>query len=188
MLRRWTSRSAGHTVFTSNVDGAFSAAGFGEDVVAEVHGSIHWMQCITGAHGLWPASPETIPVDESTFRAAPPFPTCPTCGALARPNILMFGDAAWDDARAAQQLARQDAFLRAVVPTARVVVIECGAGTNIPTVRRFSEGLLRRFRFATLVRINLREAQADDRALASRVVSMASGARAALEAMEAGLG
>lgn len=33
-------------------------------------------------------------VDSATMRARAPLPACPTCGALARPHILMFGDVA----------------------------------------------------------------------------------------------
>ncbi|MDQ3578948.1 MAG: NAD-dependent protein deacetylase, partial [Actinomycetota bacterium] len=39
VLKRWNAR-----VFTSNVDGQFQRAGFTD--VAEVHGTIHWLQCL----------------------------------------------------------------------------------------------------------------------------------------------
>src|SRR5262249_43215679 len=43
-----------------------------------------------------PADPSDLAIDEATFRAPGPLPSCPGCGALARPNILMFGDLDWD--------------------------------------------------------------------------------------------
>jgi NAD-dependent SIR2 family protein deacetylase len=187
VLRRWCDRAADHGVFTSNVDGAFQKAGFDDDAIVEVHGAIDTMQCTRGNHDLWPAEPERIDVDDATFRARPPFPLCPRCGALARPNILMFGDYGWDEARTDEQLARLNDRLAQTASDAPVVVVECGAGTHIPTVRGFSERLLRRFGRATLLRVNVRESQADDERLADRVVSLAAGARAALVAIDAAL-
>src|SRR6516165_9141624 len=57
VLRRWTARMKhGAVVYTSNVDGHFHSAGFDPERILEVHGSIHWMQCLRdcGA-GLFPA-------------------------------------------------------------------------------------------------------------------------------------
>jgi hypothetical protein len=47
-----------------------------------------------------------VAVDPTTFRARPPPPCCPRCGALARPNILMFGDGGWEAARLGGALVR----------------------------------------------------------------------------------
>ncbi len=90
----------GGFVYTSNVDGQFQRAGFDPDRVVEAHGSIHWMQC-TAECGveIFPADRFEVGVDEETMRAIEPLPECPNCGALARPNILMFGDGDWDDSR-----------------------------------------------------------------------------------------
>jgi NAD-dependent SIR2 family protein deacetylase len=187
VLRRWCERAFDHGVFTSNVDGAFFKTGFADDVVVEVHGAIDTMQCTSGVHGLWPAGPEDIDVDAATFRARPPFPLCPTCGALARPNILMFGDFGWDSARSDDQRALLGELFAQTPRDAPVVVVECGAGTHIPTVRGFSESVLRRFDRAKLLRVNVRESEADDDRLADRVVSIPAGARAALLAIDAAL-
>ncbi|MBM4280794.1 MAG: NAD-dependent protein deacetylase [Deltaproteobacteria bacterium] len=187
VLRRWCMRAGAHAAYTSNVDGALVKAGFEPAVIAEVHGAIDTMQCTTGMHGLWAAGPQAIDVDAVTGRARPPFPTCPRCGALARPNILMFGDYGWDDTRTDEQLGRLNALLADVDRDAAVVVVECGAGTHIPTVRGFSHQLLRRFPRATLVRINVREAQSDEPRHDVRVVSIAAGARVALLALDAAL-
>ena len=90
ILRRWAQRPAhGTFVYTSNVDGHFQRAGFAEDRVMEVHGTLEWVQCLKGCGaGLWPAGPP-VTVDETTMRAVPPLPACPRCGGLARPNVLM---------------------------------------------------------------------------------------------------
>ena len=157
LLRAWAERRpSGAFVFTSNVDGHFQRAGFAEERVAECHGSIRFLQCLAdcGA-GIFPAGEEEVAVDPATFRASPPFPSCPRCGALARPNILMFGDGEWESRRSDAQERRLAAWLDEL--GGPVVVVECGAGTAIPTVRTFGERVV--FGMGgVLVRINAREA------------------------------
>lgn len=60
------------------------------------------------------------------------------CGALARPNVLMFNDGSWLEARAEAQYARLGPWRARVRPP---VVIELGAGTDITSVRRWCESL-----------------------------------------------
>jgi NAD-dependent SIR2 family protein deacetylase len=183
ILRRWAGRMRhGAFVYTSNVDGAFQATGFDAELILEVHGSVHWMQCTRRcAAGLFPAEavcPDGLPLDDETLRAREPLPACPGCGALARPNILMFGDGEWDEARAYEQELRLGRWLKGL-NGARVVVVECGAGTSIPTVRRFCESMADRLG-GTLVRLNVREPQAPP-----RQIGLALGALAGLRAIDA---
>ncbi len=97
----------GAFVFTSNVDGQFQRAGFDPARLVECHGSIHHLQCTRPcSDAIWPADTVRPVIDPATCRMAPPLPTCPHCGALARPNILMFGDGAWIDTRSEAQYAR----------------------------------------------------------------------------------
>lgn len=143
-------------VVTSNVDGQFQKAGFAGENILEVHGSIHHLQCIRPcSKAIW-ANNETIPVDFATMRARH-IPKCIHCGAVARPNILMFGDWSWISERTARQEREFDQFVTDH-REAPMVVIEMGAGTAIPTIRHTSEQLGRR-RGATVIRINPREAQ-----------------------------
>jgi NAD-dependent SIR2 family protein deacetylase len=141
-------------VFTSNVDGQFQRAGFADDAVVEVHGSIHHLQCaIPCGDAIWPA--DRVPeVDPTSMRAVGELPRCPGCGELARPNILMFGDHDWVGARTERQLAAHTAWRREL-RGARLVVVELGAGTAIPTVRRHAE--LASAASGALIRINPRE-------------------------------
>lgn len=135
-LKRWSDRlSGGHFVFTSNVDGQFQKAGFAAGTVIECHGSIHHLQCTRNCgHGIWSAAEIQIEVDEATTRAISPLPICPRCQSLARPNILMFGDWNWETARSQQQFEFYQQWLTRVRGL-RIVAIELGAGTAIPTVR-----------------------------------------------------
>lgn len=173
----------GAVAFTSNVDGHFQRAGFSPETVVECHGSIEHLQCTKRCGvGIFSAEGVRVEVDPATFRARPPLPSCPGCGALARPNILMFGDATWDERRTAEQERRLVAFFEGLAGTrARIVVVECGAGTAIPTVRTFGERLARSG--ATLVRVNVREPEGPPGTL-----SLALGAKAALLALEARVG
>lgn len=179
VLRRWAGRMPSN-VFTSNVDGQFQRAGFAPDDVAEVHGSIHHLQCLRlCGHGVWPADGVEVHVDEATMRAVGELPRCPGCGGIARPAILMFGDGGWDDAHAATALQRHVDWLAA--HRTGVAVVELGAGGALPTVRRRSE--LASAATGALVRINVREPQVRH----GRGVGIAAPAAATLAAIDAAL-
>lgn len=157
LLRRWGERMpAGYTVFTSNVDGQFQQAGFDADRIHECHGSIHHLQCSRPCgDAIWSASGVEPQVDvaQCLLRGEPP--RCPHCGALARPNILMFGDGQWLAGRSQAQARAQQRWLAGV---RRPVVVELGAGTAVPSVRWFSQEVLHGHG-GRLVRINPREPQ-----------------------------
>lgn len=164
----------GAFVFTSNVDGQFQRAGFDESRIVECHGSIHHLQCTRPCCGaIWPADAVEPEVDPATCLMRPPLPACPHCGALARPNVLMFNDGAWLEARTEAQYRRFAAW-RARVK--RPVAIELGAGTDVPSVRHLCESA-----GTPLIRINPREP-----AVASaKGVGIALGALDALSALQA---
>lgn len=147
-------RRLDHFVVTSNVDGQFQKGGFAGERIWEVHGSIHHLQCTTPcSRSIW-ENREEIPVDESTMRARR-IPRCPRCGDVARPNILMFGDFTWIEDRSERQRERFTEFtLRH--RGKRIVILEIGAGTAIPTIRRLGENLAARFG-SLLIRINPRD-------------------------------
>lgn len=159
VLLGWArAKPAGFFVFTSNVDGQFQTAGVPADRMAECHGSIHHLQCAGPCHhDVWTAEGVTVHVDDVTMRAADPLPACGRCGGAARPNVLMFGDGRWRAGRTAAQLARYERWLRERPGESRVVIVECGAGSAVPTVRLQSQHIAAR-PGATLVRINVREA------------------------------
>ena len=150
------SRDRGYGVFTSNVDGHFQKAGFSEDRIVECHGSIHHLQCLEGCSAaVWDIGDTRVDVCEETMRAQEPLPTCPSCGGLARPNILMFGDWNWIGQRTTDQERRFQEWMSGLVDGS-VVIIEFGAGTGVPTVRRFSESAANLLT-APLIRVNPRE-------------------------------
>ncbi|MFT3720897.1 SIR2 family NAD-dependent protein deacylase [Pseudorhodoferax sp.] len=182
LLDRWGARMrAGWSVFTSNVDGHFQQAGCRPAALLECHGSIHHLQCLHDCRGaIWPADAVQPEVDEAHCRLLNAPPRCPHCGALARPNILMFGDGDWNPGREqAQATALQDWLAGLRQARARLVVVEIGAGTAVPSVRHFVQQLQRGMA-ARLVRINPREPAVD----AAGDVALAQPALAALQAID----
>ena len=67
----------------------------------------------------------------------------------------MFGDWGWDSKRTDCQMQQLNSWLGSLGNT-RLVVVECGAGRAIPTVRITCESVARDFA-GTLIRINSRE-------------------------------
>lgn len=183
ILRRWIeAKPRSGFVFTSNVDDHFGRAGFDRQQIVEIHGSVEWRQCLLGCgQPIFPADSMPIAVDPASFRAAPPFPACPRCGDLARPNILMFGDRRWDAERTDAQLARFNHWLNKL-GDAQVAVVELGAGGAIPTVRMMAEQLVAEAA-ARLIRINVREAD-----VPRGQIGLAGPALATLQAIDERLG
>jgi NAD-dependent protein deacetylases, SIR2 family len=177
LLRRWCERlSGGWFVFTSNVDGHFQRAGFDPQRIVECHGSLEHLQCqkLCTAE-IWEADGGEIDVD-GKFRARGLLPACPRCGGLARPNVLMFGDGEWLEGRTHQQHARYDSWRRSIRGR-RLVVIELGAGTHVPTIRLECESA-----GGTLIRINPLEPEAP-----AGAISLPLGALDALQQIDEAL-
>ena len=177
ILQEWAAAMPhGAFVFTSNVDGQFQKARFDPERVAEVHGSIHHLQCLRPCSPtIWPADAFQPVVDRDACRLTNEPPTCPHCGGLARPNILMFGDDGWIEQRQARQIKRLQAWLAQVE---RPLVIEIGAGTAVATVRHFSHQVLLSWG-GRMIRINPTEAQVPT----AQDVGLAAGSLEALRAI-----
>lgn len=180
ILRRWMGglRLPGFAV-TSNVDGQLAKAGFDAARVLEIHGSIHHLQCLAPCtDAIW-ENREAPEVEEATMRARR-IPRCPRCGGVARPNVLMFGDAGWVSDRTDAQRGRFTRFLEET-RGARLAIVELGAGTAIPSIRLLSERLGRGG--GTVVRVNPREPEIE-----APHVSLPLGALEALRAIDGAVG
>lgn len=153
LLLNWVrQKPAGCFVFTSNVDGHFQRAGFDPDRILECHGALTHLQCVSPcSDDIWLADDACVEVDSETIRATSELPRCPSCGGLARPNVLMFGDNRWVERRCQQQALRHQRWL-SEVRGQKLTVIEIGAGIAVPTVRYECES-----HFATLIRVNPRD-------------------------------
>jgi NAD-dependent SIR2 family protein deacetylase len=178
VLKRWGEQMAnGYSIFSSNVDGQFQKAGFDSARIHECHGSIHHLQCMNACtDAIWSADQFVPQVDSTRCELLNAAPTCPHCGGLARPNILMFNDPDWIEDRADRQAQRQQAWLAKV---RRPVVIEIGAGSAIPSVRHFSQQVIAQHN-GRLIRINPREHQVPT----ALDVGLPSGSLAALNAID----
>jgi NAD-dependent SIR2 family protein deacetylase len=154
LLRLANTKKGGYSIFTSNVDGHFQRAGFDKNCINECHGSILHLQClgVCSTH-VWSATELLPDIDEQRCHLNSSLPVCDQCGGLARPNILMFDDWGWVSQRQRTQALYQEQWLETIN---KPVIIELGAGTTIPSVRRFSERICREFG-AMLIRINPNE-------------------------------
>ncbi len=159
ILKSWIeSKDAEYFVVTSNVDGQFQKAGYDEDRISEVHGSIHWLQCLTPCSSETWGNYETFRLDSESMRVVR-IPHCPNCDEISRPNILMFGDSSWVSDRKDWQQLRFRKFMQSHNGK-RIVVIEMGAGKAIPTIRAISEEL-GRVEKISVIRINPQEPEID---------------------------
>lgn len=193
-------RALNYGVFTSNVDGQFQKAGFDDNRVFACHGEVKMLQCTNANCAArngpfpWPAafltSDPIVPFDEETLRVADvqkEAPRCPVaaCNALARPNVMMFGDADYTEAYQCTKEHRLGKFLSLTRPS-ETVVVEIGAGTAIPTVRRFGEALAKRG--CTMIRINPDESEFSERLMGDadlNLISLPLGSKDALMKIEA---
>ena len=181
LLKSWSdAKPYGSFIFTSNVDGQFIKAGFSDEQMMECHGSIHHLQCTRCCtDDIWRADDFYPDVDVDICMLINDGVLCPHCQAIARPNILMFGDDRWLSWRTDAQEQRLSHYMHTLPTTARLTIIEMGAGSSIPTVRSFGERLSRHYG-APLIRINPTESH-----IAPNItgVSLPMGALAALTAI-----
>lgn len=163
-------------VLTSNVDGQFQKAGFSEDKIDEIHGTIHYLQCTNSrcGSGIWSAKDIKIEIDLENFKAKNPLPRCPKCNNIARPNILMFSDFSWLAQHEEKQRKNFHNFL-AKIKSENLTIIELGAGETVPTIRYASEDLANEFS-ANLIRVN-----PQDTSVPKSALSLPYGAKEALE-------
>ena len=149
-------KNSNYFVFTSNVDGQFQKAGFEEDKMYEVHGSIHHLQCTEQCtQSIWRNNLDNLEIDMDRLESKS-LPQCKNCSNLSRPNILMFGDWSFIGSRSDEQARRFHNWMMENKGK-KTVIIEVGAGNAIPTIRSFGDRLSRTEENTTLIRINPRE-------------------------------
>lgn len=171
ILRRWAAGTRyGAGVFTTNVDTMFVRAKFDADALYEAHGSVTYSQCAARCGA------GVFPTDASG-------PTrCSRCEGWARPNTLLFGDFSFDDSRRWTQWENLSKWFATVPEQARVVVVEIGAGTEVPIVRNKCRALAASEGWP-LIRINPSQAGLDD-AHPDGSVSVPLGALEALQKVD----
>ena len=177
ILLQWC-KNKDYFVFTSNVDGQFQKVGFSDHAIYECHGTINLFQCCNfsgNCHHTWQLTSLPLDIDKKTMSATGDYPRCSACGGLARPNILMFSDYGWNAHRSSEQEGVYLDWL-SHVDKKDLLVIELGAGVEIPTVRMESHR-----QSGNIIRIN------PDDDSSSNVLHIKSGAKEALLAIDAAL-
>ncbi len=150
------SKNNNYFIFTSNVDGHFQKAGFSENKIYEIHGSINYLQCIDDCSGrLVENSLGNINVDMDTLETDMT-PVCRKCNKIIMPNILMFGDGVFNESIVSEQNDRFKKWLE-TTKGLRTVIIEIGAGRTIPTIRNFNDSYSKKNDNVKLIRINPNE-------------------------------
>ena len=129
-------------VTTSNIDGYFKRAGFEQNKIYEVHGSVNYLQCMdkncNNLNGVTPA--ENLPTyNEDTF-IANWLPKCKFCNKMSRPNVSMFGDVEFYGKPYEYQRKRLNEWLGNIKNNnKKLVILEIGCGIN-PHSLRMSNG------------------------------------------------
>jgi NAD-dependent SIR2 family protein deacetylase len=133
-------------IHTTNTDGYHLRSGCPPDKVKEVHGSMWRLQCLNVCSpDFW--DEDAVPLcdlDHDTMKASN-YPTCPHCGGIARPHILMFGDGEYTGHP--EQERNFYAFARRAVD----VVVLVGSSGAVPT----NDYLAREFMRAGAETINI---------------------------------
>ena len=131
-------------VCTSNIDGYFKKAGYEQDRIYEVHGSVQHLQCMDKncniRNGVVPAT--NLPTyDENTF-IADWLPQCTFCNKMSRPNVSMFGDIEFYGKPYEYQRKRLNEWVNNVKKyNKKLVILEIGCGIN-PHSLRMSDGTM----------------------------------------------
>ena len=129
-------------VCTSNIDGYFKKAGFDQNKIYEVHGSINFTQCMDKncnlRNGISPL--EEVPIfDPNTFITTN-LPKCQHCGDMIRPNVSMFGDYEFYRKPYEHQRKRLNEWLYNLTKNNQsLIILEIGCGIN-PHSLRMSDG------------------------------------------------
>lgn len=144
--------------FTSNIDGHWIKSGWSTNNVYECHGAIDFLQCVKNCSDrIWPTNGALkLKIDPVTNCVIDPLPKCPDCQELARPNVLMFGDWGYIGHRQEEQYKNYEQFRKDLENSQqKLLIIELGAGTAVPTVRYESERSFNNRRWkADFIRIN----------------------------------
>ena len=151
-------------VYTSNVDGYWPRtlknlswpSSSIKCWIYEIHGSIHHVQCLNEFcdFGIQPFEDLGLVLEiDDECRLKSEVPQCDICGEVLRPNILMFGDYAWDSSRTEVQRDQYLDWLDSIQGQ-NIVAIELGAGVSVPSVRMECEKF-------PLIRINPRDTELD---------------------------
>lgn len=153
IIKKWIeSHFEDYFVLTSNIDNYFQRAGYDENKIRELHGSMSYLQCSEpDCREVWEND-----VDYKSILDNPSLENLPKskCNSqkLARPNIYMFRDYSFVFARSNEQKKRYQDFLEKYKNLPKIV-LEIGSGPHVQSIRMKTRELIKSHQ-ATLIRIN----------------------------------
>ncbi len=153
ILKKWIAKyNLDYFALTSNIDGHFQKAGFEENKVRELHGTLAYFQ-EQDTHissKIWKNEISGNEIVENAKKGI--FPISPFTGLPARPNVYMFRDATYVNTHSKAQDANFQAFLEKNKGK-NMVVFEIGSGPHVQTVR-IKTRMLKTEHNAKVIRIN----------------------------------
>lgn len=150
-------KNKNYFVITTNVDGQFLKAGFSQDKVFEIQGSLAKIQCSVGCHNKLYDDLEMVDkmlkADKDCKIPSDLVPICPRCGEAMEVNLrkdaFFVEDANWQNLN-----KNYEDFINANKDK-KLLLIELGVGFNTPGIIRFPfEKMVYDFETITLIRIN----------------------------------
>lgn len=156
-------------VYTSNLDTMWRRSGFSNNRVIEYHGSLDYLQSSSKNGPVWKVDLEKInkiKFNEKTFKISKSeIPISDYDKKYARPNICFFNDGNYFNTTIFNKKDKIfcDWYMNIAKKNMKLVTIEIGAGTIVPTIREKSEELFNDHAIRTsneksiLIRINPNE-------------------------------
>ncbi|WP_338791105.1 Sir2 family NAD-dependent protein deacetylase [Bernardetia sp. MNP-M8] len=153
ILKKWTQKfDLDYFVITSNIDSHFQKAGFEEEKIRELHGSLAYFQSSDNklSDKIWKNELTGKQIQLGTYDNR--FPMCPHSKVMARPNVYMFRDDTFVNTRTKAQEENFQKFLDKNKGK-NIVVFEIGSGPHVQAVRMKTRFLKTNYD-AKIVRIN----------------------------------
>ena len=153
ILKEWIEKfNLDYFVITSNIDSHFQKAGFEEEKIRELHGSLAYFQSSNPklSNKIWKTELTGKVIRLGIYDNR--FPICPYSKVMARPNVYMFRDDTFVNTRTKAQEQNFQTFLKANEGK-NIIVFEIGSGPHVQAVRMKTRLLKNKYK-ANVVRIN----------------------------------
>lgn len=152
-LKKWISKfNLDHFILTSNIDSHFQKAGFLEENIREVHGSLAYFQSSNPelSQKIWKNELKGEEIEKNVLNGI--YPICTESQVLARPNVYMFRDGTYIKTRSEKQKNNFEQFLERNKGK-NILVFEIGSGPHVQTIRMKTRMLKTKYG-AKIIRIN----------------------------------
>ncbi len=178
ILKNWIQKfELDYFILTSNIDSHFQKAGFEEDRIRELHGTLAYFQSSRPdlSKEVWKNDLSAEQIEKNIELNS--FPLCPYSNVMARPNVYMFRDDTYIDTRSKAQGKKFQIFLERN-KNKKLIVFEIGSGPHVQTIRVKTRMLKTEYQ-VNIVRINPK-----DYKIKAPHIGIAQGALSALTAID----